>query len=204
MSGDNQRCTRLVNEYAVHFVDDGEVELTLYAAVQGHDHVVAQIIKAELIIGSIRDISRVRSLAFRLIYAMDDQSYLESEVTVDLPHPLAIASSQIIVYRNDVNTLTCQSVQVYRQGGNQGFTLTCFHLSNTPLMQNDAALDLDREMFHTQDAPSCFTHCSEGFGQNIFQALSIRESAFEQISFRFQCGFTQALVFLIKLEYLLN
>ncbi len=53
VSGDNQRCARLVDEYGVNLVHDGKLERPLHKVVLTYDHVVAQVIKAKLVVCGI-------------------------------------------------------------------------------------------------------------------------------------------------------
>ena len=55
----DQRRTRLVNQNGVHFVDNRKVETALTARGDVVLHVVAQIVKAELIIRAVRNVGRI-------------------------------------------------------------------------------------------------------------------------------------------------
>src|SRR5579875_2943134 len=59
LARDNQWCACLVNQNVVHLVDDGIVEVALHHLVERRDHVVAQVVKAELVVGTIGDIGLV-------------------------------------------------------------------------------------------------------------------------------------------------
>ena len=66
---DDERRTRLINEDRVDFVHDGIVLAALVHLRQLGFHVVAQIVKAKLVVGRIGDIGLVGSLllGFRLL-----------------------------------------------------------------------------------------------------------------------------------------
>ena len=56
---DDQRRPRLVDEDVVDLVDDREVALALHALVEVDDHVVAQVVEAELVVRAVRDVRGV-------------------------------------------------------------------------------------------------------------------------------------------------
>ncbi len=58
-AGDDERGTRLIDEDVVHFIDDGVIMPALHPFSQAHRQVVAQVIKPELAICSVHDISVV-------------------------------------------------------------------------------------------------------------------------------------------------
>ena len=60
-------------------------------------------------------------------------------------HPLAVTTGQIVVHGNDVDPLARQRIQVGREDRHKGLAFTGLHLCDTPLVEHDAADDLDRE-----------------------------------------------------------
>ena len=67
---------------------------------------------------------------------------------MDLSHPLGITLRQVIVDRNDLDAFSRQRVQISRTGGYQRFSFTGFHFSDTALMENNSADQLNRIMLH--------------------------------------------------------
>ena len=65
-----------------------------------------------------------------------------------LPHPLSVTLCQVIIHRYNLHTLAGQSIQVGGAGGNQCFSFTRFHLSNTSLMKDNTTDELYRIMLH--------------------------------------------------------
>ena len=59
LAADDQRRARLVDEDVVDLVDDREAALALDPLVELHDHVVAQVVEAELVVGAVGDVGRV-------------------------------------------------------------------------------------------------------------------------------------------------
>ena len=56
LTADDERRARLVNQNGINLVNDGVVEAALYAVFGFIDHVVAQIVKAKLVVGAVRDV----------------------------------------------------------------------------------------------------------------------------------------------------
>ena len=62
-AGDDQRRARLVDQDAVHLVDDGVGEVALDHVLQPVLHVVAQVVEAELVVGAVGDVGGVGGAA---------------------------------------------------------------------------------------------------------------------------------------------
>src|SRR5207248_2778463 len=63
-AGNDQRRTRFVDQDVVDFVDDGIVQRPLRLTVRFPNHVVAQIIETELIVGPVRDVGGIGLATF--------------------------------------------------------------------------------------------------------------------------------------------
>ena len=72
LTGNNQRCTSLINQDRVDLVDDSEIKLALCKFFLICNHVVTQIIEAELVVGSISDVSLIRVLAIIALERIDN------------------------------------------------------------------------------------------------------------------------------------
>ena len=57
LSGNDQRSTRLVDQYRIHLIDDRIVKLSLHQILLIDNHVITKIIESKLIVGSICDIA---------------------------------------------------------------------------------------------------------------------------------------------------
>ena len=55
-SGNNKRRAGFINEDGVHFIDEAVMKGTLYHLVQGGDHVITEVVKAEFVIRSVGNI----------------------------------------------------------------------------------------------------------------------------------------------------
>jgi len=72
-----------------------------------------------------------------------------------------------------MHTALRQGVEVDRQGGHQGFTLTGFHLGDLAFMQHQAADQLHIEMAHPQHPLGGLAHRGKGFRQHLLQRLTL-------------------------------
>ena len=59
LTGNDERCSRLVDQYGVHLVDDSIVKSALYELLLINDHVISQIIEAELVVRHISNIAAI-------------------------------------------------------------------------------------------------------------------------------------------------
>ena len=94
--GDDQGRTGLVDEDRVHLVDDGVPVTALDPLLQGVDHVVPEIVEAELVVGPVCDVRGVRRGALGRVRL----------VLVDAVHRDAVG-----------RPLQCQGLRQPRQGG---------------------------------------------------------------------------------------
>ena len=103
---------------ALHFVGVGE------------DHVVAQIVKAEFVVGAVSDVGLVRLLFLGEVLLGHDDASAQAEGVIQLAHPLAIAPRQVIINRNYMHAVARYCLQVRRQGGDQSLALTGAHFGD--------------------------------------------------------------------------
>ena len=178
-AGDDERRPRLVYEYGVDLVDDGEGVPALHHLALVYRHVVAQIVEAELVIRAVGDVGRVGRAALLAREAVDDKADGEAHEAVDLAHPLAVALGEVVVDGDDVDALARNRVEVRRQDGDEGLALAGLHLGDAALVEDDAAYELDAEGLHAQDAPGRLAHGGEGLGHQLVQALARGVALFE-------------------------
>ena len=98
----NQRCSCLVDENRVNFVDNGKIKTALNFVLQSRSHVVAQIIKPELVVSSVCDVARIFDALLGRTRAptRHDEPHRQTQPPVNLTHPLGVALCQIVVGRN--------------------------------------------------------------------------------------------------------
>ena len=71
---DDERRPRLINKNRVHLIDDGVMEIALHHLLRMDDHVVAQIVKAELVVRAERDVGRISKFSLRKIHIVRDKA----------------------------------------------------------------------------------------------------------------------------------
>ena len=106
----DERRARLVNQNGVHFVDNRKVKTALTASRDVVLHVVAQIVKAELIIRAVRNVGRIGFFLHRSVLLRKNLADGKPEPMVKPPHPVRIARSQIVVYSHDMHAFAGQSI----------------------------------------------------------------------------------------------
>ncbi len=75
-------------------------------------HVVAQVVKAHLVVRAVGDVGRIGLLALGARHVVHNQADAQAKEAVDLAHPLAVTAGEIIVDGDDVHALAGQRVEV--------------------------------------------------------------------------------------------
>ena len=142
----------------------------LNAIIQVELHIVAQVVKAELVIGAVSDVGAICFLALHVVKVVHDDANRQAKEVIELAHPLRVALGQVIVDRNHVYAASGERVEVNRQGCDQRLTFTGLHLGDLALVQNGAADELHIEVPHVQDAPAGFANNGEGLRQKLVKS----------------------------------
>ncbi len=74
LAGNDQRGTRLVDEDGVHLVHNGKSVAALHHSLLIDGHIIAQIVKTELIVGAVGDIRLVHRAALCRLHLMNNQA----------------------------------------------------------------------------------------------------------------------------------
>ena len=172
LAGDDKRRTGLIDEDGVDLVDDDEVMAALDHVLLIKSHVVAQIVKAELVVRAVGDIGSIGGAALVRLEIVDDQADREAEEAIDLPHPFRVALGQIVVDRDDVHALSRQGIEIGRQDGDQRFALAGLHLRDAALMQHDAADELHAVRPHAEHAVRRLAADGKRLGQEVVEVLA--------------------------------
>ena len=98
---------------------------------------------------------------------MRDQSHGQTEVAVELTHPLAVTACEVVVDRDDVNALALKRVEVDRRRRDKGLALARTHLRDSSLVEAYSADHLHVEVAHAEHAARGLTHDSKRLGQNL-------------------------------------
>jgi hypothetical protein len=170
---DDQRRAGLVDQDRVDLVDDGEVVAALGSIVWPPDHVVAQVVEAELVVGPVGDVGAVCRLPLFGTLVRLDQPDAESEEAVDAPHPFGVSTSQIVVDRDDMHALARQAIQVTRQGRDEGLTFTGAHLGDVSEVQRRATDDLDIVVTLSKRPPGSLANDRESLGSYVIEGLAV-------------------------------
>ena len=72
-AGNDQRGAHLVDQDAVHLVDDGEMMASLQQVALVDGHIVAQVVEPELVVGSVGDVRLVRDLLLLVRHVVRDE-----------------------------------------------------------------------------------------------------------------------------------
>ena len=103
---DDQRGTSLVDQNRVDLIDNHEVVSSLDHIFRTLRHVVTQVIEAEFIIRTVRNIGVVLLAAFFRLLSNQHAAHGESQEVVDASHQIRLVLRQIIVHGHNVNALT--------------------------------------------------------------------------------------------------
>jgi hypothetical protein len=183
-SGDDQRGARLVDQDVVDLVDDGEVVVARAAVVgllaaavldllgERLGHVVAQVVKAELRVGAVRDVGRVgRRLLLGRLHRLQDADR-HAEQVVDRLHPHRVTAGEVVVDGDDVDTPTGQAVEHDRERPGERFALAGLHLGDRAVVEHHAADQLHVEVAHSHRAPAGLADEREAFRKHLVQRLA--------------------------------
>jgi hypothetical protein len=169
----DQRRPRLINQNRVHFVHNGVVVPALHAIFYFKLHVVAQVVEAEFVVGSVGDVGRIGRAALVVVQVVDDDADGEPQELVNLAHPLGIALGQVVVHRDHMHAVAGQGVQIAGQRGHQRFSFAGLHFADLALVQHHAADQLHVEVAHLHGPPPSLADHREGFGQNLVQSRAL-------------------------------
>ena len=150
----------LVNEDVVHFVHDRKGVATLCPSFEFGDHVVSQVVEAELVVRAVGDVGGVRlpacdgAQARGALFAADEFSVVEvrgvvgddaerdAEKGEERAHPLRVASRQVVVDGDDVYAVAREGVCGSGEWSNERLPFARAHLGDLSLMKDDCAEDL--------------------------------------------------------------
>ncbi len=103
--GNYQRSAGLIDEDAVHLVDNGKMQGALHQMFFVQHHIIPEIVKAELIISAVSNVCLIGLPALFGINAMDNEAYLQSQQIIYPSHPLAVEAGKIVVDGDHMHAL---------------------------------------------------------------------------------------------------
>ncbi len=110
---DDERGPRLIDEDGVHLVHDAVVVAALHLLVGPQDHVVAQIVEAELGVGAIGDVGLVGGPPFVRFHAVLQRGHRHTQELIHGAHPGRVAPGQIVVDGDQMDAPPGEGVKVY-------------------------------------------------------------------------------------------
>src|SRR5258706_1885531 len=97
-SGDDQRRARFIDQNRINLVDDRVIVTVLHAGAEIELHVVAQIVKTELVVGAVSNVGVVSGLPLKVVHVVLDTANRQTQEAIDLAHPLGAGRGQLIVH----------------------------------------------------------------------------------------------------------
>ena len=134
LTRNDERRSRFIDQDRVHLVDDAVVEVPEHLLVLIDGHIVAQIVKAELVVRDIGDVAGIGLLSRLRIHGVHNHADREAEEAVNASHPLRVTRREVVVDRDNQDTLARQCIEVSRRSRDQGLTFTGLHLRNAALV----------------------------------------------------------------------
>mmetsp|Transcript_66563 Transcript_66563/g.156703 ORF Transcript_66563/g.156703 Transcript_66563/m.156703 type:complete len:401 (+) Transcript_66563:604-1806(+) len=171
---DDQRGSGLVNEDGVHLIHDGKIErggLPQAQVSRRGRHLIAKVVEAELTVGDVRDVATVGFLLLVCGHTILHHADSHPEKAEGLPHPLGVASSEVVIYGDHVAALARQGIEECCEDGDQGLALARAHLGNVSFVKRDASHHLDVKVAQAEDSNRALADQCEGFWQKRVEGL---------------------------------
>ena len=92
---------------------------------------------------------------------------------MDLPHPLAVPSSQVVVHCAQVHSTTSESVQIGGKCGHQGLPLAGTHLGDPSQVEGDPAHHLDVVMALAENPLCGLSDHRERLDKKVVEFLTV-------------------------------
>ena len=187
LAADDQGRARLVDQDVVDLVDDREALAALDPLAELGDHVVAQVVEAELVVRAVGHVGGVglapldRAQVDQALVAggiaglehearvVGDHPQADPQEVEDRAHPLRVAPGQVVVGGDDVDAPPGQRVEDRRQRRDEGLALAGAHLGDLALVEDDATDQLDIEMAHPQGPLHRLADHREDLGDGVVQ-----------------------------------
>ena len=146
------------------------------------DHVVAQIIESEFVIGAIRYIAAISRLPECRLHVMLYHANSKPQKFIDRSHPLPVSTSEVVVDSDNMSTCAGKRVQISGQRRDKRLSLASRHLSDLALVKHNATDELRVEVPHADRATRSLAHSSERLRQYIIDCFPARQTFPEVIS----------------------
>ena len=158
--------------------------------VNRNDHVIAQIVKSELAVCAVCYIAVIcgntclgRHIALN---AADGQT----KETMNFAHPCRVTRSKVFIDGNNMHALAGECIKIRGQRCNKCFAFARSHFGNSPLMQHDAAYELNIIMPLPDGADGSLANNRKSFRQKLIKRFALRQSftEFHRLVTQFRIG----------------
>ena len=149
------------------------MQFPLHKLLLVNDHVIAEVVKAQLIVGNVGDVTVILCPSLLRFHRLKDAAHGQAEEAVDFTHPVRITVGQIVIDCDDAHAPSLQRIQVCGKRTDKGLAFTGLHLGDTALVKDHAADQLDTEVLHAKYAPGRLTDNGICLRQNIVKSLAI-------------------------------
>ena len=143
-------------------------------------HIVAKVVEPVLVVRTVRYVARIGMLAVRRRHIALNRADGQSERHIDRAHPLHVAAREVIVYRNDVDALSFERVQVGGQGRDERFTFARHHFRDLSFVERHAADHLNVVMTQPDRAPARFAADRKRLFQQVVERFAGGETFTEE------------------------
>ena len=178
---DDQWRAGLIDQDRVDLIDNCETQVTQHFVFQRKGQVIAQVVKAELVVCRVGDIAVVGLAFFVLRLATPGYPNRQAKEFVDRAHPVSIALREVLVDCYDMHAVAADRIEIGRQGCDERLAFTGAHLGDVAALQHHATNQLHVERAQTQRAPACFPGYGECLGQEVIQGFTARGALLEFI-----------------------
>ena len=112
-------------------------------------HIIAQVVEAELVVRTEGDVSVVCCTTLRGIGAvLVDTVYAEAVEHVQRAHPLRVTLGEVVIHRDDVDTITREGIEEDRERSDEGLTFPRSHLGDLTLVEDGTPEELHIVVHH--------------------------------------------------------
>jgi hypothetical protein len=162
LAGDDERGAGLVDQHAVGFIDQREVEATqaqlahpgfgrgerveAQAQVAGflaEHHAIAQVVEGEFLVGAVGDVAVIGALALGQLHALDDGADGKPHRLVERHDQLGVALGEVVVDGHDVHGRAGECHGRGGESGGEGLALARRHLGDHAGKNRVGADELD-------------------------------------------------------------
>ena len=162
-----------VNENRVHFVNNGVGQRTLTTVADFILHIVAQVVEAEFVVGTERDVCQIclaACVGVRLVTV--DAIYAQTVEHIKRTHPFGVTFCQIVVHCYHVHAVTVRALR------NTGRVATMSYLHRLPFRQSYLYVEPHRRIAVHHNVPCSIQYrchlLSNGSGRWLYRLRCVQ------------------------------